>query len=202
MLGFATVDRQPTADSTAVWLTSRIDTIVVRNTNAVVVCHDDPDHDTKVRSLTADHAIVLTDGTEPPLPFVYANRVGVFDEMIKLTAAHQERICQAIRDYSRRNRANLVLPGFLPTPVLTAAEQDAPQFRALTVANYVGAVWEAWLYTDEQRYRRTVTPRFGKTPWIMPLELNSPTIAAFPPEFAERVRPESLPDRKSLQDNA
>jgi hypothetical protein len=201
MLGFATVDRQPTADTTAVWLTSRIDTTVVRNTNAVVVRLDDPDHDTKVWSLTADHALVLTDGTEPPLPFLHPNRVGVFDELMELTAAHQERICQAIRAYSQRNRAKLVLPKFLPTPILAAAERDAPQFRALAVANYVGAVWETWLFTDEQRHRRTVTPRSGKTPWIMPPELNSPTIAAFPPEFADRVRPEPLSARR-YQDKA
>ena len=190
MLGFAIVDKQPTADATAVWLTSRIDTTIVRNTNAAVIRHDDPDHDRKIRSLTAEHFVVLTDGTGPPLPFTHANRIGVFADLIEQTTAAQERICRAVDDYSRRNKTNLVVPGFPPIPAPTDPKRDAPQFRALAVADYVGEVWSAWLYTEEQRVRRTVAPKSGKTPWIMPEELNSPAIAVFPTVFADRVKPE------------
>lgn len=201
MLGFAIIDRQSGADVTAVWLTSRIGTTLVGNTNAVVIPHTDPDHDRKVRALTADRAVVLTEGTESPIPFAQTTPIAVFDELIEQTAAHQERICQAIEDYARLHRAKLVAPKFRPVPVQAAPAEDAPPFRALAAADYVGAVWAAWLFTDEQRHRRTVTPKSGTTPWIMPEELNSPAIALFPPEFADRVRPEPLSDRKQLGDN-
>lgn len=68
MLGFATVDRQPSAEVTAVWLTTPLAPTLVRNTNAVVIRHDDPDHDKKVWSLSADRSVVLTENTEPPIP--------------------------------------------------------------------------------------------------------------------------------------
>lgn len=201
MLGFATVDRQPSADVTAVWLTTPLTPTLVRNTNAVVIRHDDPDHDKKVWALTADRSVVLTENTEPPIPFTYGNPAGVFNELIEQTAAHQERICAAVEDYSRRNRAKLVVPTFMPVPVLSPPKEDKPQYRALAVADFVGRAWAAWLFTEEQRHRRTVAPKTGATPWIMPEELNSPTIAVFPAEFVDRVKPEPLSRRKESRDN-
>ncbi len=192
MLGFAIIDRQPAADATAVWVTSRTETFV-RNTNAVVIAHDDPDYDTKVRSLTADRCVVLTHGTEPMPHFANAVQIDVFDELLELTAAHQARIRQAIADYSLRNRAKLVAPQFPPVPELATASSDEPRIRALTAADYVGAVWTAWLYTEEQRVRRTAAPKTGESPWIMPHDLNNPTVAVLPREFADRVKPEALP---------
>ncbi|GAA5042043.1 hypothetical protein [Nocardia callitridis] len=196
MLGFAIVDRQPTADATALWLTSRTDTTFVRNTNAVVISHNDPDYEQRVRSLTTDHCVVLTNGTEPPLRFAHAVQADVFDELIELTATHQKRISQAVEDYSHRKRAKLVSPVFRPVPELAAPECDEPRFRALSLANYIGEVWAAWLFTDEQRRRRTVTPKTGESPWIMPEELNDPAVATFPTEFVDRVRPEPPTRRK------
>lgn len=191
MLGFAIIDRQPAADTTAVWVTSRTETFV-RNTNAVVIQHDDPEYDTKVRSLTAGRCVVLTHGTEPLPRFLHAVHIDVFDDLLERTAAHQARIRQAIADYSARNRTKLVAPRFLPNPVPAAPGSDEPRFRALTVADYVGAVWTAWLFTEEQRVRRTVSPKTGESPWVMPHELNSPTVADLPPEFADQVKPEPL----------
>ncbi|WP_036509260.1 hypothetical protein [Nocardia aobensis] len=108
MLGFAIVDRQPTADTTAVWLTSRTDTTIVRNTNAVVIPHDDPDHDSKVQWLVKGRSVVLTEGTTPQPCFENAVEVDFFADLVKLTTAYQERICQAVDDYSRRQRSKLV----------------------------------------------------------------------------------------------
>ncbi|WP_063016021.1 hypothetical protein [Nocardia nova] len=199
MLGFAIVDRQPAADATAVWLTSRTDTIIVRNTNAVVIPHDDPDHDSKVQWLVSGRSVVLTAGTTPQSCSENAVEVDLFDDLIKLTTACQERICQAVDDYSRRQRSKLVVPVFQPVPQLAAPAQDEPRFRALAVANYVGNVWTAWLFTEEQRLRRTVNPRTGETPWIMPEDLNNPAIAIFPAEFSDRVRPAGLDERSRRQ---
>lgn len=195
MLGFAIVDRQPAADTTAVWLTSRTDTTIVRNTNAVVIPHDDPDYDSKVQWLIKGRSVVLTEGTTPQPCFENAVEVDFFDGLVKLTIAYQERICQAVDDYSRRQRSKLVVPVFQPVPQLAAAAQDEPRFRALAVANYVGNVWTAWLFTEEQRLRRTVNPRTGETPWIMPEDLNNPAIAIFPAEFSDRVRPVGRDER-------
>ncbi|MFD7843608.1 hypothetical protein ACFV4K_11840 [Nocardia sp. NPDC059764] len=192
MLGFAIVDRQPDTDTTAVWLTSRTGTTRVNNTNAVVLSHDDPDYDTKVRALTADRSVVLTAGTVPPINFTNAVHIGAFDDLIERTAIHRDRICDAINDYNSHHRKDLVIPSFQPPPVLAPPKENEPQYRALSVANYVAQAWAAWLFTDEQRHRRTVAPKTGDTPWIMPEELNSPTIAALPHEFVDQVQPEPL----------
>lgn len=85
-----------------------------------------------------------------------------------------------------------MVPEFSRPPAFKADSRDKPEFRALAVANYVAAVWSSWLATDEQRVRRTAEPRTGKRPWIMPEELGSPVLAAFPSEFASLVTPEPL----------
>lgn len=192
MLGFAIVDRQPAADATAVWLTSRTGTTNVNNTNAVVISHSDPGYETKVRALPADRSVVLTAGTIPPINFTHAVHVDAFDDLIKRTSVHQDRICEAISDYNSQHRKDLVIPSFQPVPTLAPPKEDQPQYRALSVADYVAQAWAAWLFTDEQRHRRTMAPKTGDTPWIMPEDLNSPVIANFPEEFADRVLPEPL----------
>ncbi|MFE3261429.1 hypothetical protein ACFXPS_33475 [Nocardia sp. NPDC059091] len=192
MLGFAIVDRQPAAYATAVWLTSRTGSTSVNNTNAVVISHGDPDYDTKVRALTAGRSVVLTTDTVPPVSFAHAVHVDAFDELVKRTAIHQDRICEAISEYNSRNRKDLVIPSFLPAPILTSPKGDEPQYRALAVADYIGQAWAAWLFTEEQRHRRTTAPKTGESPWIMPTELNSQTIAVLPDEFVDRVRPEPV----------
>ena len=193
MLGFAIVDRQPTADATAVWLTCR-EGDRVNHTNAVVILHNDERHDAKVWNLTADRAVVLTNGTTPPIPFKYTHSVGAFDSLLDEAFAYQQRITDAVADYAARTKnRNLVMPDFPSTrPEHKIDDRDEPEYRALSAANYVRDAWSAWLATDEQRVRRTVNPRTGTTPWIMPDELGSPTLADFPPEFGQLVKPEPL----------
>lgn len=189
-MGFATVDRQPRADATAVWITSRTGDNFVRNTNAVVIAHDDPEYRAKVRALTIGHSVVLTEGSTRELPFTHAVGVDVFEYLIEATARLQDHIAAAITEYAERKNATLVVPKYLPVPELVIVEPDEPRFRALATANYLVAVWTAWLFTEEQRQRRTISPRTQETPWIMPAELNSPIIAALPAAFADRVKPE------------
>jgi hypothetical protein len=193
LLGFAIVDRQPTANSTAVWLTTRLEGSQVRHTNAVVVLHDDERHDAKVWALTADRAVVLTDGSTPPIAFRHSLSIDVFGKLINETAATQQRIVDAITDHAARTKIRtLVVPEFSKPPVHKLDDRDEPQYRALSAADYVAAVWSAWLSTDEQRARRTTEPRTGQRPWIMPDEMGSPTVAEFPPEFALLVNPEPV----------
>lgn len=194
MLGFAIVDRQPTTNATAVWLTCHIEGSRVNHTNAVVVGHDDQRHDAKVRALTTDRAVILTDGTTPPLPFLHPLGVEAFDTLIKETCVHQRLIADAVADYAKRtHNRNLVTPDFSTiVPTLTVDDRDKPAYRALSVANYVARIWEAWLSTDEQRVRRTINPRTKNPPWIMPKELGDPVLVVFPPNFAELARPEPM----------
>jgi hypothetical protein len=195
MLGFAIVDRQPNANATAVWLTSRVEgSLLVNHTNAVVILHDDERHDAKVWALTADRAVVLTQGTTPPIPFMHAHGIDALAGLIDETLAYQRQIADAVTAYAERTRnRTLAVPDFSQErPELTIDARDEPQFRALSVANYAAKVWRAWLTTDEQRVRRTINPRTKKPPWIMPEELGDPVLAEFPPEFAELAKPEPM----------
>jgi hypothetical protein len=193
MLGFAIVDRQPTANATAVWLTTRIEGSQVNHTNAVVIPHDDERHDAKVRNLTADRAVVLTNGSTAPLPFVHALSVDAFDGLVDETSGHQQLIADAVAGYAARTKnRNLTMPEFSAPPQLKIDSRDEPAYRTLSVANYVAAVWSAWLVTDEQRVRRTINPRTGTRPWIMPEALGSPALAEFPPKFGQLVKPEPV----------
>ena len=189
MLGFAIVDNQPAANATAVWLTCHLDGSQVSHTNAVVIMHDDERHDAKVRALTRDRAVVLTNGTKPPIPFDHALNVEAFDGLIDETSAHQRLIADAVAAYAARTKSpNLVMPEFSSAPNFTIDDRDEPAYRALSVANYVAQVWSAWLATEMQRVRRTTDPRTGKTPWIMPDALGSPLLADFPPKFGHLVQ--------------
>lgn len=193
MLGFAIVDSQPTASATAVWLTGREGTRV-NHTNAVVIAHDDERCDDKIRALTADRAVVLTNGTAPLKTFEHALDIEVFDAFIDETEVRQQLIVEAVTEYAERTKnSSLVIPEFPSArPGLKADDRDEPQYRALAVADYVAVVWSAWLATDEQRVRRAINPRTGKTPWIMPEALGSPELAEFAPEFGKLVQPEPL----------
>ncbi|WP_410876368.1 hypothetical protein [Nocardia sp. A7] len=188
MHGFAIVDRQPVADASAIWQTTRTENLV-RHTNAVIIEHNDPEYDVQVRSLTANRCVVLTQGTEPPPKLAHAQHIEYLDDFIDRITAHQGRILEAIADYSPREKTKLISPRFTPVPVLAAPEADEPRCRALAVDNYVCAVWTTWLSAEEQRVRRPVSPKTGKSPWIMTPDLNSRTIAEFPAGFAEGMNP-------------
>jgi hypothetical protein len=192
MLGFAIVDNQPSAERTAVWLTSHLGGSRVSHTNAVVIRHDDERHDTKIWNLTADRAIVLTSGSTPPIPFAHNITLELFDRLLDETIAYQQHIVGAVTEFAKRTKnKNFSGLAFSPIrPVFKPDDRDEPQYRALSAANYVRDAWTAWLATDEQRVRRTVNPRTGKPPWMMPDELGRPTLAEFPPELGGIVRPE------------
>ncbi len=194
MLGFAIVDNQPAATATAIWLTSRLEGSQVGHTNAVVIRHDDERHDTKVWNVTADRAVVLTTGTAAPIAFKHTIELKAFDSLLAETSGFQKRIIDAVAEYAGRTKSkNLVGPAFTAHWIeLKPADHDEPAYRALSAANYVRDVWAAWLATDEQRLRRTINPRSGRAPWIMPDDLGATTLAEFPPEFGQRVKPEPL----------
>ena len=193
MLGFAIVDRQPSAAATAVWLTTQVGGTTDQHTNAVVIDLDDDEYGKKIYALTADRIVILTEGSSADDLFQYALGVDAFDGLIAETTARQLLIEKAITDYMAKTKnKNLVIPNFPAPPMLPAETRAEPQHRALAVANYVAAVWSGWFATEEQRFRRTTDPRSGASPWIMPEELAAPEVSEFPPAFAGRVQPEPL----------
>lgn len=199
MLGFAVVDRQPSSDDTAVWLITRVEDARANHTNAVVISHTDERYDYKIWALTADRAVVLTDGSSPPAAFNTTLAVEVFDRLISESLDYQKRIDDAVAA-ARSPGRDLVDPDFPRViPELIPGDRDEPQFRALAAANYIASVWRFWLLTDEQRVRRTTNPKTGKPPGIMTAELGDPTLAVFPPGFAAMVKPEPVRPRPATQ---
>lgn len=202
MLGFAVIDRQPSATETAVWLTSRVADARANHTNAVVIAHNDPDHDKKIRALVTDRVVVFTENTDPPVELAHAIGLDAFDGLIAEAQRHQGRIDEAV-EFSRTHKLgaggavtkiskrNLTDPDYpRQTPELLPADSDDAAHRALATANYIARCWEFWLRTDEQRVRRTVNAKTGKPPGLMPPGLDNPVLTEFPPSFADATQPE------------
>jgi hypothetical protein len=199
MRGFVTIDNQPRSDTAAVWVTTQVGPHRAGHTNAVCVDKlSDPDASRKLRSLTRDYAVLLTEGSTLDALPIDGKPLSVADieALVTETEDHQERITAAVGEYASTTTRSksLASPTFLPSPVPRdfAPQEDTVTARALQAANYVARAWTLWLATEEQRWRRTVQPRTNKTPWIMPDALNAPAVAAFPPEFAARVHAQPL----------
>lgn len=193
MLGFAAIDRQP-GGPVAVWLVSRTEPAEASNTNAVVVEPDDPAALRKVHGLTRDRVVVLTpDSTVEGLPLTGAHDTTFLDRFTEATSAHQEAIIAAIRDHAAtRKGQKLVEPTFPAAPESPLEWPQPPQLRALQLARWVGRIWTNWLVSDGERLRRTVQPRTGRTPWIMPEQLNQPALLELPPTLLDQLNVQPL----------
>ena len=193
MLGFATLDANPRCDTSAVWLTSRVAPDLAEHTNAVSIQDSDASSERTMRALIADRILLLTPGSQAPsfaAGALTVDDLSVFRDEIEHL---QERIISAITEHSTRARnGNLVRPVFarFPRPEEFDMSSESPTKRALETANFLAKLWTCWLSTEEQRRRRSINPKTGTTPWIMPEEMNAQTIAELPPVFAERVLPE------------
>lgn len=197
MRGIAVIDRRVDATHVAVWITSR-NGAQAGHANAVVIdAEADRDAVEKVRSLTRCCAVLATDGTKLDGLPIDGDPLGLADLAVLLdeVEAQQARILTAIADYKRRTRSKaLIEPTFPARPAhedFTPREDTASQ-RAFATANYVRAAWNMWLRTDEERRRRTEQPKTGKTPWIMPEDMNSATVPDFPEKFAARLHEQPL----------
>jgi hypothetical protein len=197
MRGIAVIDKQAGAAQIAVWITSR-NGAQASNTNAVVIDADgDPDAVKKVRSLTRCCAVLATGGTKLdglPIEGEPLSAADV-DSLLDEVEAQQARILEAITDYKRRTRSKtLIEPTFPARPAREhfAPSEDTASQRAFTTANFLGVAWSTWLKTDEERRRRTEQPKTGKTPWIMPEDMNAATVPDFPEQFAKRLREQPL----------
>ncbi|GAB4002721.1 hypothetical protein GCM10028772_04380 [Nocardioides ultimimeridianus] len=192
MRGVATIDRQPGGHQIAVWVTSSLAQPSASHVNAVVMEAEAADTHEKVRSLTRSCVVLATDGsTLDGLPVEGAVlHTSDLDHLLDETAVQQNRIVDAIRSY----RGSLVVPTFpdRPEPRDFQPTEDTASARAFAAASYLRAAWHAWLKTEDERVRRTIQPRTGKTPWIMPEDMNSPVVATFPEAFAARLTEQAL----------
>ena len=148
----------------------------------------------KVHSLTRDRIVITTPGSDlTGLPIGDGHPTALLGEFIDATRAHQRAIVEAVRSYAASRRGQkLVEPAFPAEPQLPEAWPATCQDRALELAGVVSRAWTNWLVSDGERLRRTTQPRTGRTPWIMPGELNQPELLALPPVLAEKLRPEPV----------
>jgi hypothetical protein len=193
MSGFAVIDNRPGDDQVAVWIVGQSEAQRASNVNAVTVDrHGDPEAWEKLRSLTRTMAVVLTDAsTQESLPIQgEVLTVDDVEDLVRETEEFQHRIIEAVHAHARRTRSeSLTPPVFEPSPKradFVPAEDTATQ-RAFQTANFLNRAWTTWLRTDEQRRRRTIRPKTNETPWMMPADMSSPTLASLPPGFAARV---------------
>ena len=192
MRGIATIDWQPDADAAAVWVTSRTGLNVGHHNAVTVDFAADSDAERKVHQLTRSSWVLLTDGSVLPEDFIVGDALRVADlhDWIGETLALQEAVRQAIAAYKKRTRsASMTDPVFVAPPEADVfiTDNDSPKGRTFGTANFLQRVWSQWLRTDEERRRRTVQPRTGASPWVMPAELNADTVADFPSRLADRV---------------
>ena len=141
-------------EEVAVWIVSRTSAQRASNTNAVTLRRSvDPAADEKLRSLTRNNAIVLTEdstvtdlpATARPLPLTAL--LAFAREIIDA----QRRIVEASKEMGARPPSGLPqVPDHLPEH-----DGDSPQQRALRTANFVGHLWSAWLATEEERRSRS-----------------------------------------------
>lgn len=195
MLGFAVVDSQPSSDSTAVWLTSRVATDRADHTNAVTLANDDPEKGRKFRSLVADRIVLLTPGSEAPAVVSNAATVEALETVREEIELLQSRIVEAVTKYGEHTRSkNLVRPTFSPTPSTRDLDLSGSSsaHRALATADHLGHLWTCWLKTEEQRRRRSVDPKKGTSPWIMPDDMSAVDIAELPPSLSDGTRPQPV----------
>ncbi|MGE5295432.1 MAG: hypothetical protein ACM3VT_11445 [Solirubrobacterales bacterium] len=197
MRGIATIDRQPGCQQIAVWITSRTGNYASHGNAVVIDSLSDSDAVQTVRSLTR-HAIVhATDGSVIdglPLEGVPLRKAD-FADLVTETEEVQAAILAAIAAYKTRTRAGAVVSPTFPTSPIPddfQPEVDEASRRAFAAANYACSAWRVWLATDDERRKRTVQPRTGSSPWMMPIEMNSQTAPDFPPKFSDRLRVQAL----------
>lgn len=200
MESFAVIDNMADSSTIATWVVARLEPLVVRNTNAVVVdIHTERDALAKVRMLTRSRVVVLTDGSTPEgLPLDSAPlSIEDISELIAETARLQELIGDAVEAYAWRpslktgalptSRRTMVPPRFPtgPTTVELRPHEDSPVGRALATANLLSAAWSTWLETEDERRRRCAIT--DGNIWMLPDDVREPCIRALPPAIAERA---------------
>lgn len=204
MRSVAIVDNRD-GSTIAVWITTRVSSLSVSNVNAVVVnTATDPGAIEKVRLLTRDRAVFLTEGSSADGLPVEGRPLTITDiaTLIAETEALQQRILDAIAAFAVRPDPKTGQRPAKPRKIVSReipvsprqwdfkAKEDVPAMRALAAANYLARAWSLWLETDDERRKRSLDVK-GR-PWMMPPDLANPLIAELPCEFAARFHLQPL----------
>ena len=192
MLGFAALDRR--SPTVALWLVSHVETSEADSTNSVVLDLSQPEAARKAHALTRDRVVVLTPGSDASgLCLSTPQPVTLVDDLIAATRDHQRAIVAAVRSYAAGRRGQKLVEPTFPTDAAAPENwPEAPELRALELARWLSRAWTNWLVSDGERLRRTIQPRTGRTPWVMPEELNQAGLLPLPPALTDSLRPEPL----------
>lgn len=197
LLGFAVVDAHPDCEEIAVWLVSLIPGNHVAKTNAVLVedRHGGGRRDDQLRALTRDRIVVETPGSGPLPEFIdQPSSWGLVLRFGQIVQQHQDAIIRSVDDFARqaKNR-KLARPDFSALPDLDSfVPGKSAVLRALETAVVLEAVWRCWIESEDERVRRTVNPRTGKTPWMMPHELNDHLVNVLPGDLVSASRVQAV----------
>lgn len=202
MRGFTIIDAQTPSSDVVVWVVGRNpdQPLRPRSTNAVVIERGDERLAAKVYALTRDCVVVATPGSDPAVATYDGEHLTLdnFEVLLAATQTHREAINEALSMYAVRpnpktgkapaSPRKITRPVFLSLPKWSDFEprEISVTAQALAAANYVGAVWHAWLATDNERASRVESP-----PRMTP-ELSDPQVAEFPAAFARLLTPQPV----------
>ncbi len=195
MRAFSVIDNQPEAETVAVWVTSRGFGTEPTHANAVVIDKAaDPDAAEKVRSLTRMNLVLLTEGsTAEGLPVEGdVLTTADIDLLVRETETLQEAIRTGVARYQKETGRSVAFVEFPRSPGRQDFPLQGPQARdrAFQTANYLLKAWKAWLVTEAERQHRSINPRSKTTPWMLPEDLSSPTMALLPTALTDRAQPQ------------
>lgn len=190
-LGFAVIDCVAGSGQVAVWLISRVAAAETASTNAVVLdLLDDGQAHRKIHAMTRQRVVLQTPGSDCealPLTDPVAH-LSSLDAIVDYADAMLVEIKQAIEAYARRVRSkSLAVPAPHRPSLGAPSDEGLPSARALAGANMLRQAWDYWLRVEQERVRRTVQPKTGTGPWIMPPGLDSPSIRVLPDEWMARA---------------
>jgi hypothetical protein len=159
MLGFAVVDDNPETGALAVWLTSHTTPTGAGHTNAVIFAAGNR-HVVKIAAMVADRYLVLsprTEATVAALTSLPGQAVDI-DELARETVKTQEDLEAQFRAWvmGSTKRKHLSQPRWpaVPAEVSPWNDGDPAGVVAMATANYVAAIWAAWLATEAERVQR------------------------------------------------
>jgi hypothetical protein len=186
MLGFAVLDEDPKSGDVAVWLTSQVDTKAAGHTNAVIFPRAERDP-AKVHAMVADRYVVVTARTVPhpvEMTGVHRNPADLQALQNEVAAAKQD-LEEQFNAWQTSNPRQRTAVGprwpIIPSARLALPDPSIDAAAVLTEANYLAAIWTAWLVLEAERVpRRFLNPQHA-------------SIRLIPPTFAGLYEPMPLP---------
>jgi hypothetical protein len=185
VLGFATADVSKKDGVLMIWLTPPMEGGVT-HTNAVTFPHGDSFQAQLAWGMLVDRYVVLTARTNAADPVFDGWDVAPadIDTLVAEVRRTQDAVLDAVTaQRGQRGKGVLAEPTLPAVPSAVdqrASKKARPADLTLAVANWVAAVWVAWIGTERERVRRL---RY------MPEELSSANAELLPTAFVARFSP-------------